>query len=182
MRTAERALSTPRTSVAAARSPCGGPAGTYERRLTYRDPRFGRGLAATAPVQIRPRTPPDHRDPKLGRAAFFRPPPQLGLDELVDVPVQHPVHIADLEVRPVVLHQPVRREDVGADLGAEIDPPALASKRLEPLLLLPSHPFGQPGLQDPHSDRPVQWIGTRRPGGPWGRSRCPPRRSPRGGG
>ncbi len=52
MRTAERALSTPRTSVAAARSPCGGPAGTYERRLTYRDPMIGRGLALSALVWL----------------------------------------------------------------------------------------------------------------------------------
>ena len=46
-------------------------------------------------------------------------------------------------------------EDVGPDLGAEVDPHLLPSEVFDPLLSLTAHPLGQSGLQDAHGDRPV---------------------------
>jgi hypothetical protein len=48
--------------------------------------------------------------PKLGPAA------ELGLDQLLQIAVQDPIDVADLHVGAVVLHESVRRQDVGADL------------------------------------------------------------------
>ena len=43
---------------------------------------------------------------------------QKGLDKAVDVAIEHPVGVADLVVRPEVLHHPVRLQDIGTDLVA----------------------------------------------------------------
>src|SRR5207344_1500713 len=87
--------------------------------------------------------------PRLGPAA------ELGLDQLLEIAIQDPIDVADLDVGPVVLHEPVRRQDVGADLRAEVDPLAFAPEVLELGLLLLPHALGQTGLEDPHRHRPV---------------------------
>src|SRR5262245_50057816 len=46
---------------------------------------------------------------------------QEGLDENVDVAVEHPVHISDLLFRSVVLHELVRVQHIAPDLAAEGD-------------------------------------------------------------
>src|SRR4029453_3624852 len=87
--------------------------------------------------------------PKLGSAA------ELGLDQLLEIAVHDPIDVADLDVGPGVLHEPVRRQHVGTDLRAEVDPLAFAPEVLELVLLLLSHPLGQTGLEDPHRHRAV---------------------------
>src|SRR4029079_17763479 len=44
---------------------------------------------------------------------------QIRLDEPVDVAVEHAVHVADLFLGPMILHQLIRMEHVAADLAAE---------------------------------------------------------------
>src|ERR1043165_765700 len=46
---------------------------------------------------------------------------QVALDEHVDVAVENAVDVADLLLRPVILHHLVRMQDVAADLAAEAD-------------------------------------------------------------
>src|SRR4051794_26586903 len=46
---------------------------------------------------------------------------QVALDEDVDVAVENAVDVADLLLRPVILHHLVRMQDVAADLAAEPD-------------------------------------------------------------
>src|SRR4029077_19008970 len=46
---------------------------------------------------------------------------EIGLDEHVDVTVEHAVHVADLLFRPVIFHQLIRMQHVAADLAAERD-------------------------------------------------------------
>ncbi len=84
---------------------------------------------------------------------------ELRLDERLDVSVQHRVDVSHLEASAVVLDQPIRLQDVGADLRAELDVLAFAPQVFQPLLALPAHPLGQPGLQDAHSHSPVLNLG-----------------------
>src|SRR5665213_4001464 len=44
---------------------------------------------------------------------------QVGLDERVDVAVEDAAHIADLLLRPVILHELIGVQDVAANLAAE---------------------------------------------------------------
>src|SRR5262245_40590497 len=46
---------------------------------------------------------------------------QIGLDEHVDVAVEHAIDVADLFLRAVILHQPIGRQHVAANLAAERD-------------------------------------------------------------
>src|SRR6266704_658817 len=46
---------------------------------------------------------------------------QVGLDEHVDVAVEHAVDVADLLLRPMVFHHLIRMQHVTADLAAEPD-------------------------------------------------------------
>src|SRR5579871_5402317 len=46
---------------------------------------------------------------------------QVGLDELIDVAVEHTVDVADLFLRPVILHELIGMEYVAANLTAERD-------------------------------------------------------------
>src|SRR4051812_9580129 len=46
---------------------------------------------------------------------------QIRLDELVDVAVEHAIHVADRFLRPVILGELVRMQHVAADLAAEAD-------------------------------------------------------------
>src|SRR2546425_5103602 len=97
--------------------------------------------------------------PHVERSTPFRAKPpsggpdpaaKLGLDETIEVPVEDPIDVAELNTRPMVLHHPIRMEHVRADLGSEVDPALLAAQVLDALLPLPAHALGQPGLEDPH--------------------------------
>src|SRR5918998_2463966 len=57
----------------------------------------------------------------LDTALGDRPVLQVGVDEGVDVAVQHAIHVRRLLARAVVLHQLVGVEDVGSDLGTPLD-------------------------------------------------------------
>src|SRR5436189_210868 len=46
---------------------------------------------------------------------------EIRLDEQVGVAVEHAVDVADLLLRPVILDELVRMQDVAADLAAECD-------------------------------------------------------------
>ena len=60
-----------------------------------------------------------------------RAPMQVGLDERVEVAVEHGGDVAGLVTRPFVLHELVGRERVGADLAAERDVALVAAQRFE---------------------------------------------------
>ena len=49
------------------------------------------------------------------------PPHQKGVDERIDISVEHAVHVADRQFGAVILDQPVGGEYIAADLAAEID-------------------------------------------------------------
>src|SRR3982075_4157553 len=72
--------------------------------------------------------------------ALGQPPAQPGLDERVDLAVQHRLGVADLQAGPDVLDQGVRLQDVVPDLGPELGRQELAPDLvhlLRGLLLLP---------------------------------------------
>src|SRR5258708_18918199 len=75
-----------------------------------------------------------------------RSPGQRGLDERLDVAIEHALHVADLDPCPVVLHQRVGMEHVAPDLAAPVGrahlPPLLRLLRLllEHALLDPPPP------------------------------------------
>src|ERR671916_607083 len=101
--------------------------------------------ATTTRVSRRPRTT------TLGGGSGF----QEGVDEVVKLAVQDPVHVRGLLVRAVVLGQLVGVEDVGADLAPPLVVgllPALGGDL--PLALLPLE-LEEPRLEDAHSDLPV---------------------------
>ena len=68
----------------------------------------------------------------------------------VDVAVEHPVHVADRLLGPVILHQLVRVQDVAADLAAERDVALLAADLIELRLLLLHLQVEQARLQHLH--------------------------------
>src|SRR5262249_33848222 len=61
---------------------------------------------------------------------------QIRLDEVVEIAVEHPVHVSDFGLRWMVLDHLVRLQDVAANLTAECDVALLASELLELRLLL----------------------------------------------
>src|SRR4051794_12291383 len=61
---------------------------------------------------------------------------QIRLDEPVDVSLEHAVDVAHLLLRPMVLDQLIRVEDVAANLVAEGDVLLLAAELIELRLLL----------------------------------------------
>src|SRR3954471_13663862 len=61
--------------------------------------------------------------------------PQVRVDERIQVPVHHLLHVGDLQLGAMVVHHRVRLEDVGADLAAEGDV-GLGRLQLGLLLLL----------------------------------------------
>src|SRR6185295_8237086 len=97
---------------------------------------------------------------RLRRSRRLGPPTEFRLDQLLEVAVEDAVDVADLDVGPVVLHEPVWGEDVGTDLRTEVDPLAFAPQVLEFGLLLLPHPLGQPSLEDPHRHGPVLQLRT----------------------
>ncbi len=72
---------------------------------------------------------------------------QVRLDELVQVPVQHCVHVAHLEIGAVILDQAVGLEDIGADLASPGDVLLGAVEGLGLLLLLPQLQLIEAGFQ-----------------------------------
>src|SRR5918996_197690 len=95
----------------------------------------------------------------VGRTARLcpcrRPMSERRLDERPDVAVEDTVDVPDLHAGAVVLDQPVRVEDVRADLGAELDVAAFASQVLDPLRTLAPGQVHQPGGEDPHGHGPI---------------------------
>src|SRR5438270_4325519 len=48
-------------------------------------------------------------------------PDQIRVDERVDIAVQYAIHVADRQLRPVILDHSVRRQYIAANLAAEVD-------------------------------------------------------------
>src|ERR687889_533652 len=76
---------------------------------------------------------------------------QVSVDKTIEVTVEDPVHVRGLFTRAVILHELVRMENVGPDLGSPFDLgllPALRGDLLLPLLALqleepsPEYPQG----------------------------------------
>src|SRR5215210_1811618 len=87
----------------------------------------------------------------LGRVPVL----QVGVDESVEFAVEHPVHVRRLLAGAMILHQLVRVEDVGPDLGPPLDLgllPALRGDLLLPLLALQ---LEEPSPQDAHGYFPI---------------------------
>src|SRR5690554_5414559 len=64
-------------------------------------------------------------------------PVQVGLDERVDLAVEHGGHVARLVARPLVFDELVRRQRVRTDLAPERDLALFAAQRFQlPALLL----------------------------------------------
>ena len=55
------------------------------------------------------------------RRCAIPPHPQVALQEGFERPVQHPVHIANLHLCPVVFRDAVRLQHIRPDLRAELD-------------------------------------------------------------
>src|SRR5436190_20288753 len=60
---------------------------------------------------------------RLGRG----PAGERRLDERLDIAVQDPLHVSDLDACPVVLHEGVGMQDVAADLAAPVGGAQLAA-------------------------------------------------------
>src|SRR5205823_1369394 len=87
-------------------------------------------------------------------------PEQVGLDERVEVAVQHGLDVADLEPRPMVLDQLIGLKRVRADLAAERDLLLLAGELRELLALLLLSELEQARLEDPHRRVAVPELGA----------------------
>src|SRR5438309_2498356 len=75
---------------------------------------------------------------------------QIRLDEAVQIAVEHAVHVPDLFLGPVVLHQLIRMKDITANLAAEGDVLLGAADLIQPRLLLLHFQIVESRLQDFH--------------------------------
>src|ERR1041384_869112 len=82
-----------------------------------------------------------------GPAGFFH---QVRLDELIDVPVEHAVDVADLLLRPEVLDELIRLQHVAANLAAERDLLLRAANLIELRLILFQLQIVEARFQDLH--------------------------------
>jgi hypothetical protein len=80
---------------------------------------------------------------------------QVRPDERIDVPVQHPIDVADLKLRPVVFDHAVRLHNVGADLAAERNLELGFVELVGVLLAFLHFLVVQLGAQHLHGQRPV---------------------------
>src|SRR5215207_8224580 len=80
---------------------------------------------------------------------------QVFADEAVEVAVQHTLRVADLEVRPVVLHPLVGVEEVAADLGSPLGRLLLPTLLPQLLGAVELHALEQAGTQKLHRGRLV---------------------------
>src|SRR5437764_941485 len=127
--------------------PCARKASSFSRRWRIRS------LRSSLPGAPRLRLLPGSR---LGPPG----PEQVGLDERVEVAVQHGLDVADLEPRPVVLDQLIGLKRVRADLAAERDLLLLAGELRELLTLLLLSELEQARLEDPHRRVAVPELGA----------------------
>src|ERR1700746_3490584 len=90
------------------------------------------------------------RAPRAARLpSVLAQPADLGVDEIVDLPVQDRDGVTRLHARPHVLDVLIGVQDVVADLGTP-GAAAIAAQRLHLLGLLLPPPLEQLGLQDGH--------------------------------
>src|SRR3954470_19304963 len=87
-----------------------------------------------------PATPSLLESPRSARPL----PAEVGLDERVEVAVEHAVDVAGLVLGAEVLHELVRRQHVAADLAAEPDLLLLALDGGELVLALLALEVGEP--------------------------------------
>ncbi len=96
-----------------------------------------------------------------GAAASFRSArrrsslQKKGVDEGLDLSIQHLLHVGGLQARPVVFHELVGGEDVRTNLAAPGDIFLFAFELGHLLVLLPPIVVIQPGAQDLHGHGPV---------------------------
>src|SRR2546428_1116932 len=79
-----------------------------------------------------------------------RRPRERRFDERVDVAAEHASRIPDLETRPMVLHERVRVEDVGADLASPVGGAELTALLRLRFFLRPHLSLKQPRAEDLH--------------------------------
>src|SRR2546430_3454161 len=127
--------------------PCARRASSFSRRWRMRSLRS----SLTSAPRLRP-----WPGSRLGPPG----PEQVGLDERVEVAIQHGLDVADLEPRPVVLDQLIGLERVRADLAAERDLLLLARELRELLALLLLGDRVQASLEDPHRRVAVPELGA----------------------
>jgi len=83
---------------------------------------------------------------------------EVGVYEIVQVPVQDRVHVARLRIGAVVLGHAVGMQNVGADLAPETYVHALPPQPLDLLLPLPARALEEPGLEDAHGRLAVGYL------------------------
>src|ERR687889_218865 len=87
---------------------------------------------------------------RASRALYSGAAFEVGVDQLVQVTVENPVHICRLRSGAVVFYHLVGVEDVGADLAAPLDVRPLAFQGGELLLALLPFEFEEARPQDLH--------------------------------
>src|SRR5262245_12191217 len=85
---------------------------------------------------------------------------QVGLDEAVDVAVEHAVDVANLFLRSLILDESIRREHVAADLTAEGDLLLGAANLIELGLLFFQLEVVESRLQDLHRRVAIAVLGA----------------------
>src|SRR3954453_4291975 len=110
----------------------------------------GRGGASTARMPAWSHPNNGASGPVLDALLLAATPLEIGLDERIQVTVEHGVDVAGLVARPLVLHERVRREGVRADLAAEGDVALLPRDLHELVGAFLAHPFGEAGGEDLH--------------------------------
>jgi hypothetical protein len=75
---------------------------------------------------------------------------QVGVDEGVEVAIEHRVGVADLVVGAVILHHPVRVQHVRPNLVAEADLGLALRERVHPLFLFADFELVQARLEELH--------------------------------
>src|SRR5215207_6111705 len=82
---------------------------------------------------------------------------QVSVDKTIEVAVENPVHVRGLFARTVVLHELVRMEHVGPDLGSPFDLGLLSALRGDLLLALQ---LEEPGPQHTHRHLTILMLAT----------------------
>src|SRR5918999_572837 len=110
-------------------------------------------IAAARTIRTNPVT--RARGRPLGTMLGDGPALQVGVDKVVEVAVENPVHVGGLLSGAQVFDELVRVEDVGADLGPEPHLRLLAALRGDLPLPLLALELEEAGPQDPHRDLAV---------------------------
>src|SRR3990172_3923531 len=89
-------------------------------------------------------------------------PLQVPIDEFVEIAIEHPLNVADLDTGAEILDHLVGLEDIGANLAAPSRLSLVTPDQIHVGKLLAPGALGEPGREQCHGPIPVLQLGTLR--------------------